>query len=341
MYSYFFVHTLHCMGFQWVLGEEERGKKGGSKGRWWDRKYRVWTVCCVSDAAVTYARDRFCWFSGGPFVLSRGGGQTYWHQAYKFMNNLRGHDRTDSEFMNNLRGRDRTDIEFMNNLRGHDRTDIEFMNNLRGRDRTDSEFMNNLRGRDRTDIEFMNNLRGHDRTDSEFMNNLRGRDRTDSEFMNNLRGRDRTDSEFMNNLRGRDRTDSEFMNNLRGRDRTDSEFMNNLRGRDRTDSEFMNGRHHLGRFCSRSLHLWRHWSGYLDRRILRSAVCNPHAQNGDRHYGQCSRQWDACWAWEQRDHSSGNQSFKSWPKLRKSDSSMASWSTFEFNECTNSNITKF
>ncbi len=26
MYSYFFVHTLHCMGFQWVLGEEERGE---------------------------------------------------------------------------------------------------------------------------------------------------------------------------------------------------------------------------------------------------------------------------------------------------------------------------
>ncbi len=32
------------------------------------------TVCCVSDAAVTYARDSFCGFSGGPFVLSMGGG---------------------------------------------------------------------------------------------------------------------------------------------------------------------------------------------------------------------------------------------------------------------------
>ncbi len=32
------------------------------------------TVCCVSDAAVTYARDSFCGFSGGPFVLSGGGG---------------------------------------------------------------------------------------------------------------------------------------------------------------------------------------------------------------------------------------------------------------------------
>ncbi len=31
-------------------------------------------VCCVLDAAVTYARDSSCCFSGGPFVLSRGGG---------------------------------------------------------------------------------------------------------------------------------------------------------------------------------------------------------------------------------------------------------------------------
>ncbi len=36
------------------------------------------TVSTGCDAAVTYAR-----FSGGPFVLERGGGgQTYWHQAY-------------------------------------------------------------------------------------------------------------------------------------------------------------------------------------------------------------------------------------------------------------------
>ncbi len=26
MYSYIFVHTLHCMGFQWFLGEEGRGE---------------------------------------------------------------------------------------------------------------------------------------------------------------------------------------------------------------------------------------------------------------------------------------------------------------------------
>ncbi len=31
-------------------------------------------VCCILDAAVTYARDSSCCFSGGPFVLSRGGG---------------------------------------------------------------------------------------------------------------------------------------------------------------------------------------------------------------------------------------------------------------------------
>ncbi len=42
-------------------------------------------VCCVSDAAVTYARDSwlilrraFCPLEGG----GGGGGQTYWHQAY-------------------------------------------------------------------------------------------------------------------------------------------------------------------------------------------------------------------------------------------------------------------
>ncbi len=33
-------------------------------------------VCCVLDAAVTYARDSSCCFSGGPFVLSRGGRHT-------------------------------------------------------------------------------------------------------------------------------------------------------------------------------------------------------------------------------------------------------------------------
>ncbi len=33
MYSYFFVHTLHYMGFQWVLGEEERGEEKGEQGK--------------------------------------------------------------------------------------------------------------------------------------------------------------------------------------------------------------------------------------------------------------------------------------------------------------------
>ncbi len=31
-------------------------------------------VCCVLDAAVTYARDSSCGFPGGPLVLSRVGG---------------------------------------------------------------------------------------------------------------------------------------------------------------------------------------------------------------------------------------------------------------------------
>ncbi len=33
MYSYFIVHTLHCMGFQCVLGEEERGEEKGEQGK--------------------------------------------------------------------------------------------------------------------------------------------------------------------------------------------------------------------------------------------------------------------------------------------------------------------
>ncbi len=54
--------------FQWILGDEGRGK-------WWDRQYRVWTppVCCVLDVTVTYARDSFVDCQAGPFVLSRGG----------------------------------------------------------------------------------------------------------------------------------------------------------------------------------------------------------------------------------------------------------------------------
>ncbi len=33
-------------------------------------------VCCVLDAVVIYARDSFCGFLGGPFVLSGGGRHT-------------------------------------------------------------------------------------------------------------------------------------------------------------------------------------------------------------------------------------------------------------------------
>ncbi len=39
-------------------------------------------VCCVLDVTVTYARDSFVDCQAGPFVLSRGGGQISWHQAY-------------------------------------------------------------------------------------------------------------------------------------------------------------------------------------------------------------------------------------------------------------------
>ncbi len=39
-------------------------------------------VCCVLDVTVTYARDSFVDCQAGPFVLSGGGGQISWHQAY-------------------------------------------------------------------------------------------------------------------------------------------------------------------------------------------------------------------------------------------------------------------
>ncbi len=68
--------------FQWILGDEGRGK-------WWDRQYRVVDppVCCVLDVTVTYARESFVDCQAGPFVLSRGGGgggggPISWHQAY-------------------------------------------------------------------------------------------------------------------------------------------------------------------------------------------------------------------------------------------------------------------
>ncbi len=65
MYSYFFVHTLHCMGFQWILGD---GGMMRPSVQGVDHP-----VCCVLDAAVTYARDSSCWFQEG-LLSSRGGG---------------------------------------------------------------------------------------------------------------------------------------------------------------------------------------------------------------------------------------------------------------------------
>ncbi len=47
MYSYFFVHTLHCMGFS------VSSRKGGAR----EDDETVLTGC---DAAVTYAIDSFC-----------------------------------------------------------------------------------------------------------------------------------------------------------------------------------------------------------------------------------------------------------------------------------------
>ncbi len=54
--------------FQWILGDEGRGK-------WWDRQYRVWIPQCAAplDVTVTYARDSFVDSPAGPFVFSRGG----------------------------------------------------------------------------------------------------------------------------------------------------------------------------------------------------------------------------------------------------------------------------
>ncbi len=67
MYSYFFVHTLHCMGFQWVLGEEE-------------------LHCVVRLGCCCYICKRWFLLIHRRGLLSSrggGGGQTYWHQAYK------------------------------------------------------------------------------------------------------------------------------------------------------------------------------------------------------------------------------------------------------------------
>ncbi len=59
-----FLYTLYCMGFQWILGGEGRGK-------WWDRQYRVWIPQCAAplDVTVTYARDSFV---DSPSVLRPG-----------------------------------------------------------------------------------------------------------------------------------------------------------------------------------------------------------------------------------------------------------------------------
>ncbi len=54
--------------FQWILGDEGRGK-------WWDRQYRVWIPQCAAplDVTVTYARDSFVDSPSGAFCLLEGG----------------------------------------------------------------------------------------------------------------------------------------------------------------------------------------------------------------------------------------------------------------------------
>ncbi len=93
--------------FQWILGDEGRGK-------WWDRQYRVWIPQCAAyPGCYCYiCKRQFCGFTGWAFCLleggprypgcdcyickrqflwihrlgllsSRGGAQISWHQSYK------------------------------------------------------------------------------------------------------------------------------------------------------------------------------------------------------------------------------------------------------------------
>ncbi len=95
MYGYF-LYTLYCMGFQWILGWGE--------GKWWDRQYRGGSpVCCTpgcycyickrqlcgfpqcAASWMTYARDSFG-IPRGAFCPLEGGAQTHWHQSYNTNN---------------------------------------------------------------------------------------------------------------------------------------------------------------------------------------------------------------------------------------------------------------
>ncbi len=68
-----FLCTLHCMGFQWILGGEGRGEWCLYQVHRVDRQYRVWTPQCAASW-MTYARDSFVDSQGGLLSSRRGGG---------------------------------------------------------------------------------------------------------------------------------------------------------------------------------------------------------------------------------------------------------------------------
>ncbi len=70
MYSYFFVHTLHCMGFQWVPGEKD--DEIVSTGCGPPSVLRL--LLHMQGIVPVDFRRAFCPLEGGA--------QTYWHQAY-------------------------------------------------------------------------------------------------------------------------------------------------------------------------------------------------------------------------------------------------------------------
>ncbi len=67
MYGYF-LYTLYCMGFQWILGGEGRGEWCLYQVHRVDRQYRVWTPQCAASWMI-YARDSFV---DSPSVLRPG-----------------------------------------------------------------------------------------------------------------------------------------------------------------------------------------------------------------------------------------------------------------------------
>ncbi len=54
--------------FQWILGDEGRGK-------WWDRQYRVWTPqCAASWMLLLHMQETVLWIARLGLLSSRGGG---------------------------------------------------------------------------------------------------------------------------------------------------------------------------------------------------------------------------------------------------------------------------